>query len=80
MFHQKVVRVLTVTVSNEEGLPIALSNYETDDYFELIKLNFVNELPAGTYTIAISYLGQINENPFDRGFYRGYYFSGNEKR
>lgn len=80
MFHQKLVRVLTVTVSNEEGSPISLSNYETDDYFELIKLNFVNELPTGTYTITISYLGQINDNPFDRGFYKGYYFIGDEKR
>ncbi|GBP46441.1 Membrane alanyl aminopeptidase [Eumeta japonica] len=83
VMHQKVVSIGDISVSDSAGRPVGLqfpAPHETDDYYELLKINFADPLSPGTYTITIDYLGQINENPFDRGFYKGYYFLNGVKR
>lgn len=83
VLHQKLVAISTVTILNSlnQQVPLKFPDpFETDDYFELLKINLASPIPVGTYTITISYLGQINENPLDRGFYKGYYFLNNVKR
>lgn len=77
MLHQNVVDIISLTVRNENGVIVNLvvgNAYETDDYYELLKINFDQPIKAGIYTIQIEYLGKINENPLDRGFYQGYYY------
>ncbi|XP_053604248.1 membrane alanyl aminopeptidase-like [Plodia interpunctella] len=81
VLHQNVVSIETVTVLNANNQPVPLrfpNPYITDSYYEILEINFENPLPVGQYDIVIRYLGRINENPVDRGFYRGYYYVGNE--
>ncbi|XP_075971879.1 membrane alanyl aminopeptidase-like [Anticarsia gemmatalis] len=83
VFHQKVVAIEGVNVVNANNVPVSLqfpTPFETDDYYELLKVNFASPIPIGNYTISVRYLGQINENPLDRGFYKGYYFLNNQER
>lgn len=78
-----MVAITTVTVVNSENQPVLLqviSPFETDNYYEILKINLESPISAGIYTITISYLGQINENPNDRGFYKGYYYDENDVR
>ncbi|CAH2070914.1 unnamed protein product, partial [Iphiclides podalirius] len=81
--HQNVVAIQGVNVinSNNRPVPLDVSNpFEVDSYYEILKINFAGVIPIGRYNITIRYLGQINENPVDRGFYKGYYYYGNQKR
>ncbi|XP_052753554.1 membrane alanyl aminopeptidase-like [Galleria mellonella] len=81
VLHQKVVRILSVDVLNSANQPVQLqvpNMFTTDDYYELLLINVANPLAIGQYTIIVNYLGQINTNPLDRGFYRGYYFYNDE--
>ncbi|XP_060801843.1 membrane alanyl aminopeptidase [Amyelois transitella] len=83
VLHQNVVTIEAVTVLNANNQPVALrfpNPYTTDSYYEILEINFENALPVGQYDIIIRYRGQINLNPIDRGFYRGYYYVGNELR
>ncbi|CAK1599082.1 unnamed protein product [Parnassius mnemosyne] len=83
VLHQNVVAIQGVNVldSNSKPVPLQATNpFETDSYYEILKINFDGILAVGTYVISISYLGRINENPLDRGFYKGYYYFGNQKR
>ncbi|XP_059049754.1 membrane alanyl aminopeptidase-like [Achroia grisella] len=83
VLHQKVVSINSVSVLNSANQPVALKfpdSFTTDDYFELLLINFENPLRTGQYTIIINYNGQINTNPLDRGFYRGYYHYNNGVR
>lgn len=50
-----------------------------DNYYEIVKLNLAGPIPAGNYTITMSYTGIITDNPFDAGLYKGYYFYNNEE-
>lgn len=81
--HQNVVSITAVSVVDANNQPVNLqfpNSFETDSYYQLLKINFASNITSGQYTITINYLGQINENPYDRGFYKGYYFVGNETR
>ncbi|XP_041970736.1 uncharacterized protein LOC121727124 [Aricia agestis] len=83
VLHQNVLSITSVSVLDANNNPLQLqvpNGYETDSYYEIMKLNFASQVTAGNYTIIISYLGQINENPLDRGFYKGYYYYGNQLR
>lgn len=80
VLHQKVVSIRTISVVNALNVPVALevtNPFETDDYYEILIIHLASAIPAGIYTITISYLGQINGNPIDRGFYKGYYHDEN---
>lgn len=82
--HQNVVSITAVTVLNTNtNQPVILQSprpFEIDDYYEIIKINFASVITPGHYIITINYLGRINENPIDRGFYKGYYHDGNTRR
>lgn len=83
VLHQKVERINGVNLATAAGIPVPLQfpdPFTTDDYYELLKIHTAVPIPAGKYVITISYNGKINENPLDRGFYRGYYYLGNELR
>ncbi|KAJ2952361.1 hypothetical protein O0L34_g4646 [Tuta absoluta] len=83
VLHQNVVEINSVSVWDVNSNPVALQtnrSFEIDSYFEILKINLASAIPAGNYTITISYLGQIQENPLDRGFYKGYYYLGNQRR
>ncbi|CAH2105879.1 unnamed protein product [Euphydryas editha] len=83
VMHQNVVSITAVSVVNANNQPVNLqfpNSFEIDSYYQVLKINFASNIEPGQYTITISYLGQINENPYDRGFYKGYYFVGNETR
>lgn len=83
VLHQKVVSITAVSVLNSASQPVPLkfpNSFETDSYYELLKINFDQAIPVGIYTITISYLGKINDNPVDRGFYKGYYFLNDVKQ
>lgn len=83
VLHDNVVSIKEISVKNSRGEAVHLNSklgFERDSYFEIIKLNFQQNISIGEYTIEISYLGQINENPFDRGFYRGYYYVNGVKQ
>lgn len=83
MLHQKVVSISAINVVNQNNQPVNLqfpNSFETDDYYQILKINFASQIAPGQYTITISFLGAINENPIDRGFYKGYYHFGNETR
>nr|XP_026484265.1 uncharacterized protein LOC113392185 [Vanessa tameamea] len=83
VMHQNVVAITGVNVVDANNQPVNLqfpNSFETDSYYEILKINFASTIIPGQYTITISYLGRINENPHDRGFYKGYYYDGNEKR
>lgn len=82
MLHQNVVAITGVNIVDGNGNPIALSlesPYETDSYYEILTINVASPISAGDYTISVSFRGQIHENQFDRGFYKGYYFYNNQK-
>ncbi|CAK1546278.1 unnamed protein product [Leptosia nina] len=83
VIHQNVVSIDAVSVvnMNNEVVPLNVTHpFETDSYYEILMINFAPEVAVGRYDITIMYKGRINENPHDRGFYKGYYFYGNEKR
>lgn len=83
VLHQKVVSISAINVVNQNNQPVNLqfpNSFETDNYYELLKINFASQINPGQYIITISYLGVINDNPYDRGFYKGYYYVGTEKR
>lgn len=84
VFHQNVVSILGVNIvnaSNNAPVPLQFpSPFTTDDYYEILLINLAEPINAGNYTITVRYLGQINTNPLDRGFYRGYYYYNNELR
>ncbi|XP_068631129.1 membrane alanyl aminopeptidase-like [Battus philenor] len=83
VLHQNVVAIQGVNVldANNNPVPLLVSNpFEINSYFEILTINLNNVILPGRYTIIVSYLGRINENPLDRGFYKGYYYFGNEKR
>lgn len=78
-----MVEILTVSIMNSENQPVfpnVNSPFETDDYYEILIINLAEAIPAGIYKITITYLGKINENPIDRGFYKGYYYDGDIRR
>ncbi|KAI8424601.1 hypothetical protein MSG28_003039 [Choristoneura fumiferana] len=82
VLHQNVVAITGVNIVDANDNPIALSlesPYETDSYFEILTINVASPISAGEYTISVSFRGQIHENQFDRGFYKGYYFYNNQK-
>lgn len=82
VFHQKVTSITGVDIVDSTNRVINLQfpgPYTTDDYYELITLNLAGAIPVGNYTIRVSYVGAINENPVDRGFYKGYYFNSNNQ-
>nr|QUJ23887.1 aminopeptidase N [Telchin licus licus] len=81
VLHQRVVSITTVTVLDSSNQPVNLQfpdPFDTDAYYELLKINFAEPIAAGAYTLIIRYVGRINENPFDRGFYKGYYYLNDE--
>ncbi|RVE53190.1 hypothetical protein evm_002023 [Chilo suppressalis] len=83
VMHQKVVSIQTVNVVDSAGRPVNLQfpdPYTTDDYYEILTINFANPIPIGNYSISIRYQGAINLNQFERGFYRGHYFLNNQMR
>ncbi|KAM3967318.1 aminopeptidase N [Aphomia sociella] len=83
VLHQKVVAINTVSVLNSANQPVQLqfpSPFTTDSYYELLLINLANPLSVGQYTIVVNFLGQINTNPLDRGFYQGYYFYNDQRR
>ncbi|XP_014370423.2 membrane alanyl aminopeptidase-like [Papilio machaon] len=83
VLHQNVVSIQGVNVIDTSSRPVPLNTttpFEIDSYFELLKINFDRVVMPGRYTITVSYLGRINENPVDRGFYKGYYYYGTQKR
>nr|QBI71859.1 aminopeptidase N4b [Plutella xylostella] len=80
VLHQKVVEISSVTVLSDGNKvqPLQTPNpFETDDYYEILKINLAQPIPAGNCTLVINYKGKINENALDRGFYRGHYFVNN---
>lgn len=82
VLHQKVVEIIAVNMMNSANQPVLLKDppFDTNDYYEILIINLDRAIPAGIYTITISYLGQINENPNDRGFYKGYYYEDDALR
>ncbi|XP_013142032.1 PREDICTED: membrane alanyl aminopeptidase-like [Papilio polytes] len=83
VLHQNVVSIQGVNVIDATSRPVPLNStspFEIDSYFEILKINFERVVAPGRYTITVSYLGRINENPIDRGFYKGYYYYGTQKR
>lgn len=83
MFHQNVVSIQAVNVVNANGSPVSLdfpNPFTIDSYYELLLINLATPIPAGNYTVSVRYLGRINVNPLDRGFYRGYYYYNNQLR
>nr|ADZ57273.1 aminopeptidase N4 [Chilo suppressalis] len=83
VMHQKVVSIQTVNVVDSVGRPVNLQfpdPYTTDDYYEILSINFADPLPIGNYSISIRYQGAMNLNQLENGFYRGYYFLNNEIR
>nr|AAN04899.1 aminopeptidase N [Helicoverpa armigera] len=82
VLHQKVVSITGVNVVGPNGpVPLQFPHpYTTDDYYEILLINLDQPINIGNYSIAIRYNGQINANPLDRGFYRGYYYLNNELR
>nr|AAK58066.1 110 kDa aminopeptidase [Heliothis virescens] len=82
VLHQKVVSINAVNVVGPNG-PVGLQfpyPYTTDDYYEILLINLAEPINIGNYSITIRYNGQINDNPIDRGFYKGYYYLNNELR
>ncbi|CAG9559615.1 unnamed protein product [Danaus chrysippus] len=80
VMHQNVVSIRAINVIDGSGRSVAVKDFDTDSYYEILNINFVNVVTPGNYIITINYLGRINENPHDRGFYKGYYYYGNVKR
>ncbi|XP_052740777.1 membrane alanyl aminopeptidase-like [Bicyclus anynana] len=83
VMHQNVVAISAITVLDDGNQPVILQSpgsFDTDSYYEILIINFASTIPPGNYTITISYTGRINENPTDRGFYKGYYHDGNTVR
>ncbi|CAB3260810.1 unnamed protein product [Arctia plantaginis] len=82
VFHQKVTSITGIDIVDSANRVINLQfpgPYTTDDYYELLTLNLAGAIPVGNYTIRVSYVGAINVNPIDRGFYKGYYFNSNNQ-
>lgn len=80
VLHQNVVSISAVSIVNSENQVVPLKSFNTDDHFEILIIKLENVIPAGIYTITVTYLGQINENPIDRGFYKGYYYIGENRQ
>ncbi|CAH0725372.1 unnamed protein product, partial [Brenthis ino] len=83
VLHQDVVAIDAINVVDSANNPVILQTlrpFETDSYYQILKINFAAPIVAGNYTITIAYRGAINENPINRGFYKGYYYVGNQKR
>ncbi|KAJ8733130.1 hypothetical protein PYW08_001428 [Mythimna loreyi] len=84
IFHQNVVNITGVSVvNNTNGLAVNLhpgNPFSTDSYLETLNINFPAYILRGNYTITVRYNGRINTNPIDRGFYRGYYYVGEQLR
>ncbi|CAF4959366.1 unnamed protein product [Pieris macdunnoughi] len=83
VLHQNVVSIDEVSVLDAAERPVSLqipNPFTIDRYYEIVTINFASEIVPGTYIITINYKGRINENPHDRGLYKGYYYYNNEKR
>ncbi|XP_050667555.1 membrane alanyl aminopeptidase-like [Leptidea sinapis] len=83
VLHQNVVSIGEVTVVNAAGQPVVLqfpNPITTDSYYEILNINFASTVIPGIYFVTINYEGRINENPHDRGFYKGYYYYGAQLR
>ncbi|VVD01641.1 unnamed protein product [Leptidea sinapis] len=80
---ENVVSIGEVTVVNAAGQPVVLqfpNPITTDSYYEILNINFASTVIPGIYFVTINYEGRINENPHDRGFYKGYYYYGTQLR
>ncbi|KAL0882639.1 hypothetical protein ABMA27_001074 [Loxostege sticticalis] len=83
VLHQKVERIRTVSILDGSGRPVNLrfpGPYSTNDTFEILLINLADPIPAGIYSITISYAARIHVNQYDRGFYRGHYYLNGQKR
>lgn len=83
VLHQNVVSILSVNLETAAGVPVPLrfpNTFTTNSYYEILSIHLYEPIPAGSYVITVRYLGRINENPIDRGFYRGYYYLNNQLR
>lgn len=83
VMHQNVVAIEGVSLYHATGEPVALQfpdPFTTDSYYELLKINLAEPIPAGNYSVTVRFLGAINTNPVDRGFYRGYYYLNDQLR
>ncbi|XP_012552709.1 aminopeptidase N isoform X1 [Bombyx mori] len=83
VFHQNVVSIQGVNLVTARGDPVGLKfpdPFTIDRHYELLLINLAQPIAAGNYTVTVRYRGQINTNPVDRGFYRGYYYVNNQLR
>lgn len=66
VLHQNVGAIAAVSVLDVNSNGVALqpfNAFETDSYYEILKINFAEPINVGTYTLIITYQGVINNNP-----------------
>ncbi|XP_063377572.1 uncharacterized protein LOC134664758 [Cydia fagiglandana] len=83
VLHSNVVAITAVNILDSNNNAVALNlerPFELDNIYELLIINPASPVVAGEYTITIRYRGVINENQYERGFYKGYYFLNGVKR